>query len=135
MCFKSHIWRKKKRVSFGFARVTRVWPGCCHSQSFVKPGPVQPPCRPGPGSTRRAGPGLITVDPIACLQPVLPLQDCYFPRTRSWARDVVHDWIRFVAVFQLPCWIEMEKTHDCSPATVLFRQKWKFSLWPLLLEI
>jgi len=42
-------------------RVARVWPGCCHSRSFVKPGPVQPPGRPGPGSTRWAGPGLITV--------------------------------------------------------------------------
>jgi len=74
-------------------------------------------------------------DPVVCLQPVLPLQDCYFPRTRSWARDVVHDWIGFVADFQLPCWIGMEKTHDCSPATVPFRQKWEFSLWPLPLEI
>ena len=34
---------------------------CCHSRSFIKPGPVQPPGRPGPGSTRRAGPGLITM--------------------------------------------------------------------------
>ena len=42
-------------------RVTRIWPGCCHSRSFIKPGPVQPPGRPGPGSTCRTGPGLITV--------------------------------------------------------------------------
>jgi hypothetical protein len=31
-------------------RVARVWPGCCHSWSFIKPGLVQPPGRP-----RRAG--------------------------------------------------------------------------------
>jgi hypothetical protein len=42
-------------------RVARVWQGYCHSRSFIKPGPVQPPDRPGPGSTCRAGPGLITV--------------------------------------------------------------------------
>ena len=63
MGFKSHI-KKKKTVSRpgspgspGF-RVDppgrRVWPGCCHSRSFIKPRPVQPPDRP-------AGPGLINV--------------------------------------------------------------------------
>jgi len=61
MDFKSHIKKKKKRVSFGFARVACVWSDCCHSRSFIKPGPVQPPGRPGPGSTRRARPGLIAV--------------------------------------------------------------------------
>jgi len=38
--------------------------------------------------------------PADCLSSVLPLQDCYLPRTRSWARDVVLDWIESVADFQ-----------------------------------
>jgi hypothetical protein len=41
--------------------VDQVWPGRCIGRSFDKPEPVQPPGRPGPGSTRRAGPGLITM--------------------------------------------------------------------------
>ena len=63
-----HLKKKKKnRVRLGHPgsgstrRVARVWPGYCHSRSFIKPGPVQPPGWPGLGSTRRAGPGLITV--------------------------------------------------------------------------
>jgi hypothetical protein len=63
-----HLKKKKKKKtgsrsgSSGLThRVARVWPGCCHSRSFIKPGPVQPLGRSGPGSTRRAGPGLITV--------------------------------------------------------------------------
>jgi hypothetical protein len=43
-------------------RVDRVLPGRCTGRSFDKPEPVQPPGRPGPGSTRRAGPGLITIN-------------------------------------------------------------------------
>jgi hypothetical protein len=35
--------------------------GRCTGRSFNKPEPVQTPGRPGPGSTRRAGPGLITM--------------------------------------------------------------------------
>jgi len=68
MGFKSHIWKKKKkglvRVHLGHGsthRVARVCPGCCPSQSFSKPGPVQPPGRPGPGLTHQAGPSLITL--------------------------------------------------------------------------
>ena len=70
MGFKSHISKKKKKPGLvrvrpgspgSTRRVVRVWPGCCHSRSFIKPRPVQPPGRPGPRSTRRAGPGLITV--------------------------------------------------------------------------
>jgi hypothetical protein len=67
MGFKSHIWKKKTGSRPGHPgsgltrRVARVWPGCCHSQSFIKPGPVQSPGRSGPGLTHRAGPGLITV--------------------------------------------------------------------------
>ena len=70
-CVSNPTFEKKKKPKPGLVRVrpgrpgpgsthrvVRVWPGCCHSRSFVKPGPVQPP---GPGSTRRAGPGLITV--------------------------------------------------------------------------
>jgi hypothetical protein len=66
MGFKSHIWKKKKNIEshpgLGLTRrVDRVWLGRCTDRSFDKPGPVQPPDRPGPGSTRRAGPGLITM--------------------------------------------------------------------------
>jgi hypothetical protein len=42
-------------------RVDRVLPGRCTGRSFDKPEPVQPPGRPGPETTRRAGPGLITM--------------------------------------------------------------------------
>jgi hypothetical protein len=38
--------------------VDRVLPGCCIKRSFNKSEPVQPP---GPGSTRRAGVGLISM--------------------------------------------------------------------------
>ena len=41
--------------------LVRVHPGHCTGWSFNKPGPVQPPGRPVPRSTRRAGPGLITM--------------------------------------------------------------------------
>jgi len=46
------------RVMGSTRRVDRVLPGCCPRRFFSKPGPVQPP---GPGSTRRAGPGLKTM--------------------------------------------------------------------------
>jgi len=42
-------------------RVDRVLPGCCTSRSFNKPEPVQVPGLPSPGSTRQAGPNLITM--------------------------------------------------------------------------
>ena len=42
-------------------RVDQVWPGRCIGRSFDKPEPVQPSGRPGPGLTRRAGLGLITM--------------------------------------------------------------------------
>ena len=42
-------------------RVDRVWPFFWASRFLTLPGPVQPPGRPGPGSTHRAGPSLITV--------------------------------------------------------------------------
>ena len=68
MGFKSHIFLKKKsglvRVRSGpesTRRIVQVWPGCCHSRFFIKPEPVQLPGRPGPGSTRRARPDLITI--------------------------------------------------------------------------
>lgn len=53
------------------------------------------------------------------------------PRTGLWAENVVTIGSALLLIFQLPCWIGMKKTHDCSPATVPFRQKWKYSLWPL----
>jgi hypothetical protein len=46
-------------------RVDQVLPGCCISRSFNKPEPVQPPSRPGPGSTRWADPGLITLSLVS----------------------------------------------------------------------
>ena len=64
-------------------------------------------------------------DPAACLQPVLPLQDCYLPRTRSWARDVVHDWIccRFSGLR-----LNRDEDHTTvPPATATFRPKDTFS--------
>jgi len=53
------------------------------------------------------------------------------PRTGLWAENVVTIGSALLPIFQLPCWIGMKKMHDCSPATVPFRQKWKYSLWPL----
>jgi hypothetical protein len=55
---KTTFGKKKHRVSSGFAPVNRVLLGCCTSQSFILLGSIQPP---GPGSTRRVSPGLITV--------------------------------------------------------------------------
>jgi len=64
------------------------------------------------------------INPADCLPSVLPLQDCYLPRTRSWARDVVLDWIESVADFPA-CWIGMEKTNTTVlPAAATFRQQW-----------
>jgi len=64
------------------------------------------------------------INPADCLSSVLPLQDCYLPRTRSWARDVVLDWIESVADFPA-CWIGMEKTNTTVlPAAATFRQQW-----------
>jgi hypothetical protein len=60
MGFKSHIWKKKIESRPGLG-LTRVWLGRCTDRSFNKPGPVQPPDQSGPESTRRAGPGLITM--------------------------------------------------------------------------
>jgi len=53
------------------------------------------------------------------------------PRTGLWAENVVTIGSALLLIFQLPCWIGMKKMHDCSPATVPFWQKWKYSLWPL----
>jgi len=64
------------------------------------------------------------------------------PRTRSWARDVVHDWIGFAADFQLPCWIGMKKTSTTVPPNngavsaemdifILTPDLWKFKNWIL----
>jgi len=79
MGFKSHIWKKKKRVltgsrpgrpGHGLTRwVDRVWLDHCTDRYFDKPGPVQPPGRPGPGSTRRAGSSLITMLRTIVLKP------------------------------------------------------------------
>jgi len=41
--------------------VDRVLSGCCTDRSFNKPESIQPSGRLGPGSTRRPGPGLITM--------------------------------------------------------------------------
>jgi hypothetical protein len=57
MGFKSHIWKKKHRVS-PRSQVDRVWPRHCTGWSFDKPRLVQPP---GPRSTCRASPGLIAI--------------------------------------------------------------------------
>ena len=59
---------KKKETGFqpglpwspGF-RVGRVSPGQLPTGFFLRPGPVPGPGRPGPGSTRRAGPGFKTM--------------------------------------------------------------------------
>eukprot|EP00258_Populus_trichocarpa_P026328 XP_024442347.1 uncharacterized protein LOC112324345 [Populus trichocarpa] len=45
-----------------------------------------------------AGIILLSVSATLFLSP--SLRDCYLPRTRSWARDVVLDWIESVADFQ-----------------------------------
>jgi len=42
-------------------RVDRVQPGQLPSGFLLRPGPVPGPGRPGPGSTRRAGPGFKTM--------------------------------------------------------------------------
>ena len=64
------------------------------------------------------------INPADCPPSVLPLQDCYLPRTRSWARDVVLNWIESVADFPA-CWIGMEKTNTIVlPAAATFRQQW-----------
>jgi len=55
------------------------------------------------------------------------------PRTRSWARDVVHDWIGLLQIFSSPVesgWRRQARLFQ--PATVPFRQKWIFSFWPLI---
>ena len=53
-------------------RVDRVLPGHCTGRSLDKPKPVQPPGRPVPGSTRRAGPGLITMLVIVFISGLVP---------------------------------------------------------------
>jgi hypothetical protein len=53
--------KKKDRVSAGFTRVDRVSPGQLPGGFLLGPGPVPGPGRPGPGSTRRAGPGFKTM--------------------------------------------------------------------------
>ena len=58
------IKKKIGRVSPGFDRVDRVdrvFPGQFPSGFLPPPGPVPGPGRPGPGSTRRAGPGFKTL--------------------------------------------------------------------------
>jgi hypothetical protein len=54
----------------------------------------------------------------------------YLPRTRSWARDMVHDWIccRFSG---LRLNRDEEDHTALPPATTTFRPKDTFSLWPL----
>jgi hypothetical protein len=79
MGFKSHIWKKKKGVLAGSRpgrpghglthRVDQVWPGHCTDRYFDKPGPVQPPGRQGPRSTRQADSGLITMLQTIVLKP------------------------------------------------------------------
>ena len=63
--FLSERWRftciYKSQVSSGFTRVDRVFPGQFPSGFLPQPGPVPGPGRPGPGSTRRAGPGFKTL--------------------------------------------------------------------------
>ena len=98
MCFKSHIWRKKKpglvRVRPGHPgsgstrRVAPVWPGCCHSRSFIKPELVQPLGRPGPGSTRRAGFNNCGLLELICII----FLDCFF----------LIDF--FISFFNIGCW-------------------------------
>jgi len=70
MCLYEKKKEKKKREtgsqpglpgSPGF-RVDRVFPGQLPGGFLLRPGPVPGPGRPGPGSTRRAGPGFKTVD-------------------------------------------------------------------------
>jgi hypothetical protein len=51
----------KGRVSTGFTRVDRVSPGQLPDGFLLRPGPVPGLDRPGPGSTRRAGPGFKTM--------------------------------------------------------------------------
>jgi len=54
------------------------------------------------------------------------------PWTGLWAENVVTIGSVLLPIFQLPCWIGMKKTHDCSLTTVSFQQEWKYSLWPLI---
>jgi len=56
-----YIYIKTGRVSTGFTRVDRVPPGQLPSGFLLRPGPVPGPGRPGPGLTRRAGPGFKTM--------------------------------------------------------------------------
>jgi len=88
---KPHLKRKKKispglvRVRPGHGstrRVDRVLPGCCISRSFNKPEPVQPP---GFGSTRRSGPGLITL--IWKLYSSNMLQRAELVRCKSFSKE------------------------------------------------
>jgi len=63
---KKHIWKKNgsrqgSPGSWVDRRVNRVFSGFYFGRSFVLPGPVSPPGWPGPESTCRAGPGLITM--------------------------------------------------------------------------
>jgi len=46
-------------------RVDQVLPSCCINRSFNKPELVQPPSWPGPGSTRWADPGSITLSLVS----------------------------------------------------------------------
>ena len=61
-CFTSMNIKKIGRVLAGFARVDRVSPGQLPGGFLLRPGPVPCPGRPGPGSTRRAGPGFKTMN-------------------------------------------------------------------------
>jgi hypothetical protein len=58
---KPHLKKKKHQVLFGSWVDPPGQPGRCTGRSFDKPRPVQPPGRSSPGSTRRAGLGLITM--------------------------------------------------------------------------
>jgi hypothetical protein len=59
--FYLYIYKKNSWVSSGFTRVDRVLPGQFPSGFLPPPGPVPDPGRPGPGSTRQAGPGFKTL--------------------------------------------------------------------------
>jgi len=55
------FWGTGKFLVGETLRVDRVSPGQFPSVFLPSPGPVPGPGRPGPGSTRRAGPGLETL--------------------------------------------------------------------------